>query len=159
MDTEMTNDSGIAARLRRLDTYAPEPAAPFGYDGLMERHARRQARSRRRRNLARGTAGVLVVALVGASVWRLGQHEVVTPDIAVVAEVETPVSQPPRIVRADSYLAVAALEDHIARVDDALNDARLHAGGDEVARLESTRAELMKSYTHVRYAEMLSANL
>jgi hypothetical protein len=54
---------------------------------------------------------------------------------------------------------VAALEDHIARVDDALNDARVGGDAGAVARLERARAELMNSYTHVRYAEMLSANL
>ena len=64
----------------------------------------------------------------------------------------------PRIVRADTYLAVAALEDHIASVDDALNYARLRGGTAEVARLERTRAELIDSYTQVRYAEMVSAN-
>jgi hypothetical protein len=64
-----------------------------------------------------------------------------------------------RLVRADTYLALAALEDHIASIDDALNDARLVAPrGVEVARLERTRAELMDSYTRVRYAEMVSAN-
>jgi len=53
---------------------------------------------------------------------------------------------------------VAALEDHIASVDDALNYALLRGGTDDVARLERTRAELMNSYTQVRYAEMVSAN-
>ena len=65
----------------------------------------------------------------------------------------------PRIVRADSYMAVAALEDHIASVDDALSVARAYSpSGAEVARLERTRAELLDSYTQVRYAEMVSAN-
>jgi hypothetical protein len=62
-------------------------------------------------------------------------------------------------VRADTYLALAALEDHIASIDDALSDARV-AGprGAEVARLERTRADLLDSYAQVRYAEMVSAN-
>ena len=74
-----------------------------------------------------------------------------------VAEDNSQASQP-RIVRADTYLAVAALEDHIATLDDALNVARLRGGTAEVARLERTRAELFDSYTQVRYAEMVSAN-
>ena len=49
-------------------------------------------------------------------------------------------------MRADTYFAVAALEDHIASIDDALNDARLRGGTAEVARLERTRAELLDSY-------------
>ena len=61
-------------------------------------------------------------------------------------------------MRADTYLAVAALEDHIANVDDALNYARLRGGAADVARLERTRTELINSYTQVRYAEMVSAN-
>ncbi len=108
--------------------------------------------------LARGAAVALVVALVGASVWRLDQRGV-DPGERVVQT--TPVHAPapqPRIVRADTYLAVAALEDHIASVDDALNYARLRGGTADVARLERTRAELINSYTQVRYAEMVSAN-
>jgi hypothetical protein len=61
-------------------------------------------------------------------------------------------------VRADTYLGVAALEDHIANFDDALTDARLRGGTAEVARLERTRNELLDSYAQVRYAEMVSAN-
>jgi hypothetical protein len=61
-------------------------------------------------------------------------------------------------VRADTYLAVAALEDHIASLDDALNVARLREDPAEVARLERTRAELLDSYAQVRYAVLVSAN-
>jgi hypothetical protein len=64
----------------------------------------------------------------------------------------------PRIVRANTYLAVAALEDHIASLDDALSVARARSRPAEVARLERTRAVMIDSYTRVRYAEMLSAN-
>ena len=74
-----------------------------------------------------------------------------------VSEDNSQTSQP-RIVRADTYLAVAALEDHIATLDDALNVARLRGGSAEVARLERTRAELFDSYTQVRYAQLVSAN-
>jgi hypothetical protein len=158
MDTDTTNDNAIAARLRRLDASSPEAAAPFSYDGLMDRHATRAVRLRRRHRVARATAGALVIALVGASAWRLEPPKA-RPVVAVAAEVEPAVKPQPRMVRAGSYLAVAALEDHIARLDDALNDARVGGDVEGAARLESTRAELMNSYTHVRYAEMLSANL
>ena len=158
MDTEMTNDTAIAARLRRLGASSGEAAVPFNYDGLMDRHATRATRSRRRHRMARATAAALVIALAGASLWRLEPIQS-RPVLAVAAEAEPPANPQPRLVRAGSYLAVAALEDHIARVDDALNDARLLGGSDEVTRLERTRAELINSYTHVRYAEMLSANL
>jgi len=156
MDTEAI-DNDIAARLKRLEASAT-PAVSFGYDALIDRHAAKQVRAGRRLKVARGTASVLIVALVAASVWRFDQPldgEAVVNE--PVAEENSQASQP-RIVRADSYLAVAALEDHIATLDDALNVARLRGGSAEVARLERTRAELLDSYTQVRYAELVSAN-
>jgi hypothetical protein len=152
------HDTGIAVRLRRLEASSAADA-PFSYDDLMNRHATRAARAQRRHRLARAAAGVLVVAFVGASVWRLGPADV-NPDVpgATIEEATADVAQP-RIVRADTYLALAALEDHIARVDDALNVARLSSPrGAEVARLERTRNELLDSYAQVRYAELVSAN-
>jgi hypothetical protein len=131
----------------------------FGYQALIERHAVKQRRARRRHVLARGAASVLVMAMVGVGVWRFDQEQGVE---TVTVSAPTPVSDSrapqPRIVRADTYFAVAALEDHIASIDDALNDARLGRGTAEVARLESTRALLVDSYTRVRYAEMVNAN-
>jgi len=156
MDTEAI-DNDIAARLKRLEASAT-PAVSFGYDALIDRHAAKQVRAGRRLKVARGTASVLIVALVAASVWRFDQPldgEAVVNE--PIAEESSQASQP-RIVRADSYLAVAALEDHIATLDDALNVARLRGGSAEVARLERTRAELFDSYTQVRYAQLVSAN-
>jgi hypothetical protein len=156
MDTEAI-DNDLAARLKRLEASAT-PAVSFGYDALIDRHAAKQVRAGRRLKVARGTASVLIVALVAASVWRFDQPldgEAVVNE--PVAEENSQASQP-RIVRADSYLAVAALEDHIATLDDALNVARLRGGSAEVARLERTRAELFDSYTQVRYAQLVSAN-
>ena len=156
MDTEAI-DNDIAARLKRLEASAT-PAVSFGYDALIDRHAAKRVRAGRRLAVARGTASVLIVALVAASVWRFDQPldgEVVVNEPE--AEENSQASQP-RIVRADTYLAVAALEDHIATLDDALNVARLRGGSADVARLERTRAELLDSYTQVRYAQMVSAN-
>ena len=156
MDTEAI-DNDLAAQLKRLEA-SSTPAVSFGYDALIDRHAAKQVRARRRLKVARGTASVLIVALVAASVWRFDQPldgEVVVNE--PVSEGNSQTSQP-RIVRADTYLAVAALEDHIATLDDALNVARLSGGSAEVARLERTRAELFDSYTQVRYAQLVSAN-
>ena len=156
MDTDVT-DNELVAQLKRLDASAA-PAMSFDYDGLLDRHATKQSRARRRLGVARGTASVLIVALVAVSVWRFDQP-IAEPSI-VDTDVPVDNSQPmqPRIVRADTYLAVAALEDHIASLDDALNVARLRGGSAEVARLERTRAELLDSYTQVRYAQLVSAN-
>ena len=157
MDIEL-NDGDLAAKLRRLDA-ATAAEVGFDYPGLIDRHAQRQRRQRRRLALARGTATALIVSMLGLSLWRFEQR----PGGMAQTEVEaSPVadaqSGQPRIVRADTYLAVAALEDHIASIDEALNDARLGGGTAEVARLERTRAMLMDSYASVRYAEMVSAN-
>ena len=160
MDIEDTRDIDIAARLKRLDVAAGKAEVGFGYDALLDRHATRQRRDRRRLAFARGTASALVVAMVSVGVWRFDQPGGSPPqrgaeETALAAA--APASQP-RIVRADTYFAVAALEDHIASIDDALNDARLSGGSADVARLERTRALLVDSYTSVRYAEMVNAN-
>ena len=158
MGSDDNRDVELVARLKRLDSGAGALAPGFDYDAMLERHAAGVARSRRRLLLARGAAVALVVAVVGASFWRLDQRSMEPVETVVnAAPLRIPAPQP-RIVRADTYLAVAALEDHIASVDDALNDARLRGGSADVARLERTRAELMNSYTQVRYAEMVSAN-
>jgi len=156
MDTEV-NDTELIAKLRRLDagvTSTPQ----FDYQGMLDRHASRKARAQRRQSYARGTAAALVVALIGASFWRLDHQGEISPPRDDGASAAL-VAAEPRIVRADTYLAVAELEDHIASIDDALNVARVYAPrGVEVARLERTRAELLDSYAQVRYAEMVSAN-
>jgi hypothetical protein len=158
MDTDVT-DLELAARLRRLEAGSAESAPAFDYQGMLQRRETRDARARRRLVLARGAALGVVVALLGASFWRLDDHRasprIVDDGAATVRGHEAE----PRIVRADTYLAVAALEDHIASIDDALNVARAYSPrGEEVARLERTRAELLDSYAQVRYAELVSAN-
>jgi len=161
MDTDIARDFEIAARLKRLDASAGDAAPGFNYDTMLDRHAVRQTRARRRLAIARGVAGALAIVLVSASVWRFGPADL-EPAIASVTPESTELvvsNTQPRIVRADTFFAVVALEEHIASIDDALNDARMSAGQAEVARLERTRAELLDSYTRVRYAEMLSANL
>jgi hypothetical protein len=159
MGTEDSGDGELIAQLRRLDASA-SPAVPgFDYSALLERHAVKAVRARRRLAIARGTASMLVVALVGASVWRFVAPSTTFDQVASAPDSQAASPDPqPRIVRADTYLAVAALEDHIASLDDALNVARLREGPAEVARLERTRAELLDSYAQVRYAELVSAN-
>ena len=158
MDSDETRDAELVARLKRLDAGAGAPAPAFDYDGMLTRHAQGMASARRRAVLTRVAAVGLVVALVGASAWRLEQHRA---DPAETMAKAVPAPQPapqPRIVRADTYFAVAALEDHIATLDDALNYARVAGVQSEVTRLERTRAELLDSYRRVRYADLVSAN-
>jgi hypothetical protein len=156
MDGLGSRDEELSARLRRLDAVAGDPQPGFDYAGLLERQAAKKSRARRRAVFARGSAGALVLAMVAVSVWRLSPPDEARVVVAKPVESEAPQQ---RLVRADTYLALAAIEDHIATIDDALSDARLVAPrGAEVARLERTRAELMDSYAHVRYAEMVSAS-
>jgi hypothetical protein len=152
-------DAELAARLKRLDAGAAAVVPGFDYDTLLRRQAHRQARSRRRGAVARAAAAVLALAVIGASVWRLQPgDDLAEVPVSLVAIEPREFPAQPRIVRADSWLAVAALEDHIASLDDALNDARLNGGAADVARLERTRAELFASYSQLRYAERVSAN-
>lgn len=156
MDTDINLE--LAARLRRLDAGSAAAAPGFDYQGMLERHAGRKVRARRRLVLARGAAITLLIALVGASFWRLDEQGV--QQFAGDAPLPAPAQETaPRIVRADTYLALATLEDHIAGLDDAINVARAYSPrGEEIARLERTRAELLDSYAQVRYAELVSAN-
>jgi hypothetical protein len=157
METEY--DTAMATRLRRLESGTAVAAPPFDYEGLLARHASRTARAQRRHRVTRATAGALVVALVVASVWRLEPTDVRPMIPAAASNAAQDPESAPRIVRADTYLALAALEDHIARLDDAISVARVYAPqGAEVARLERTRSELLDSYAQVRYAELVSAN-
>src|SRR4051812_18211211 len=126
MDTEV-NDTDLAARLRRLDAGSSVAAPDYDYQGMLERHAIRETRARRRLVLARGAALTLMVALLGASFWRLDDHGA-PRQLAHEDPMAAPVRVPePRIVRADTYLAVVALEDHIASLDDAINVARAYS--------------------------------
>ena len=165
MDTDV-REGELAAKLRRLDAAGAPEAPGFDYQGMLDRHATGKARARRRLAVARGTASALVLAMIAGSAWRftvtddrlgLSVTEIATEAGSSSQELDQ--AQQPRLVRADTYLALAALEDHIATIDDALSDARLFSPrGAEVARLERTRAELLDSYTRVRYAERVSAN-
>lgn len=157
MNTSDLREGELIGRLRRLDASAREPRPPFDYQGLLGRHEAGKARARRRVAVARGMAGALVLAVVAVSAWRLDPPEarmaVAAPEIADEAQ-----APQQRLVRADDYLALAALEDHIANIDDAITVARLSEPGADVERLERTRAELFDSYSQVRYAQMVAAN-
>jgi hypothetical protein len=155
MDTEALHDGELAARLKRLDAGTADGPPGFGYDAMVDRHTHRQAAARRRQRATRSIAGVLVVAFVGASLWRVDSPKPASP--VDPAPVVNAAGGEARIVRADTYYAVAALEDRIASVDDALSVARAAASpSEDVARLETTRTQLMNSYAQVRYAEMVS---
>jgi hypothetical protein len=157
-DIPMNEHPEISARLRKL---AGAVTPGFDYDGLLERHATKKARAARRLEHVRLSSAFVAVAVISAVLWRLAPEPAQTVQLAsapIEAEEEyAGYADEPSLVRADSYLAVAALEDHIASIDDALNEARLRSPrGVEVARLERTRADLVDSWSSMRYAEMVS---
>lgn len=145
----------LATRLRRLSARSLPPTPSFDYEGMVARRAAAERRAQRRAGVVRGAAFSVVFAALIGSAWRLAPLDPMTPVHAQITTSEVS----PRLVRADSYLALAAIEDHIASIDDALSDARLTAGPSaEVLRLERTRAELLDSYARVQYAERLSVS-
>ena len=154
------DDGEISSRLKRLDAGSAGPAPGFDYQGMLERHAGRKARSRRRIAVARGAAATLAVAMIGLCVWRLDRTgEIVAAPVAEPESLHDAAPPERRLVRADTWLALATIEDHIASIDDALSDARMiEPRGAEVARLERARAELLDSYASVRYADRVAAN-
>jgi hypothetical protein len=160
METTDTKDFEVAGRLRRLDAGARDPAPGFDYTDLLRRQEAGKVRTRRRVAVARGATGALVLAMLSVSAWRLAPrtHEVTAMPTAAVTEPSEAAIPQQRLVRADNYLALAAIEDHIANIDDAISMARLSGPAADVQRLERTRAELFDSYTQVRYAQMVAAN-
>ena len=64
------------------------------------------------------------------------------------------------IVQVSTYLAVSALEDRIASVDDQLTTEQVgNAGAGRVRALQLQRARLVDSLAQVRYAELLADEL
>jgi hypothetical protein len=88
METDNAMDVHLAARLRSLGAL-PDPAPSFGYDEMLARREHQRTRARQRLHAARATASVLVVALVGASLWRLEQSAAPVDEPAVVATAES----------------------------------------------------------------------
>ena len=144
MDIEDNRDSELVARSSGSMPPPGSRTLGFDYEGLIDRHAARQARARRRLALARGTASALVIAMVGVErlALRAGAGDERRGGDAPESSATAAPPQP-RIVRADTYLAVAALEDHIASIDDALNDARLRRAAPPMWRAWSARARLL----------------
>ena len=64
------------------------------------------------------------------------------------------------VVQVSTYLAVTALEDRIASVDDQLSAERLgNRQGARVRALQLQRAQLVDSLAQVRYAELLASEV
>ena len=65
-----------------------------------------------------------------------------------------------QVVQVSTYLAVSALEDRIASLDDQLSTERIRNGAPaRVRALQLQRARLVDSLAQVRYAELLAAEV
>ncbi len=171
----------VAQRLRDLPT---DLRPPFDYEEF-QRRARERASPRHAVKWQHAAAAGGVVTLLAVfAVWsRFIQPEAELPvpatalvedELPLVVAVD-PMSaararvaerwlsnlpSEPTIVRVQTRLAVADLEDRIAWVDDALTDERFD-GVDlsQLAALQQERVRLINSLAQVRYAETLAAQL
>ena len=178
-----TPSQDVAQRLCDLPT---DLRPPFDYEEF-QRRVRQQAAPRRAVKWPHAAAaGGIVTVLAAFAVWsRFGQSEsefavpaisagAVTEALPLVAVVD-PMSaaqardaerwlsnlpSEPAVVRVETRLAVADLEDRIAWVDDALTDEHFE-GVDlaQLAALQHERVRLITSLAQVRYAETLAAQL
>jgi hypothetical protein len=158
-------------------TLPADGAAPFDYDALLDRQARRAAHERRLRRAGLGAGGALTIVLAVAAIWRTQSVEappevvhspLVVESIDTVAGSVSARASGPSLVSADTYVAVTVLEDRLAWFDDALSEARVEARRGspavEAARytarvreLEYEREQLAQSLVQVKYAAALSA--
>lgn len=171
---EPGRNDDLGLRLRALsDRLDP----PFGFDELQRRAQAAGRMGAPRRNVLRRPALWLVAAAATAAlVTALGLYQrtaskpapVTAADPAAshaagsmqpgVTSAERYLRQRPHraLVKADSQIAVMALEDRIAVVDDQLNAARLQAPHtQQVVMLMQDRAQLVESLAQVRYAQDL----
>jgi hypothetical protein len=147
--------------------------APYGFEEYEARVVRlRRRHAVRRRSLALATTGLMVAA--GVAPWLASPPEPrrrpatgAAPQVAAQAQTSVPVADQrwlalllpePAVVSVETRMAVVALEDRIAWIDDSLSEST--SRGDVVARirqLETERARLVDSLVRVRYAEQLAA--
>lgn len=142
---------------------------PYDYGEFNRRVQRRTERAQRTRRVSITVAGCAIVAVGVGALQRLQNSAIDTTSgpIAVAAPVERAIGPAqglgmPRlaeaaVVKGESYLVAAALEDRMAWIDDTLSDPQV-AGHAQAAQLMRERERLLKSWVQVRYAEALVAS-
>lgn len=135
------------------------PVAPFGFEAFEQRCAVVAARRRVTIWSATGSIAVLGVVSMVALLTQAPQPLVAAAAAAhSQAQVMTGVRfiEAPALVDLDQFDLTAALEDHIAVLDDQLSAARVQAvPSEQLQQLESTRAQLNDSLQRVSYAHSL----
>jgi hypothetical protein len=179
-------DPQVLQRLRDLPDSAPPP---YGFSEFSQRHSRRRMRQTQRplRLMAAALAVVIggwvlrhglspligaVTTLPDAPVAQLGppgdEPEAPPPVTARLAVLLPTVNaeswlndHPQRaLVGVPAQMAVTALEDQIATMDDQLTSVRLsQPPAQQLAVLQRDRAQLVESLAQVRYAQNLVAGM
>jgi hypothetical protein len=135
----------------------PAADAPFDFAELERRRAVVRHRARAAGWSATAAIGVLAVVPVVAV---LTQAEPAAMVIATPGAETRPVAdvflQRPALVDMDRFTVTSELEDHIALLDAEISAARLRpVPGEQLQRMESTRARLNDSLQRVTYAHAL----
>ncbi len=149
-------------------------AAPFDYDGLQLRIARRQRRSELGRRVAMASLTAVSLGLVGlllvsgrsgpgapflspATAPAAVAMDASTVQVAMDERWLSSLPREPAVARIATRLPVAQLEDRIAWLDDSLSIAmQERAAQSDIGVLRSQRAQLVDALVRVRYAEQLS---
>jgi hypothetical protein len=179
-------DPQLLQRLRDL----PDAAAPpYGFSEFSHRYARRRVRATQRplRLMAAALAVVIGGWLLRHGLGSLIAVDSTLSDVPVTqlaAPADGPYGPPPlgahspvllptanaeswlkahpqrALIRVPAQMAVTALEDQIATMDDQLNAVRLsRAPAPQLAVLQRDRAQLVESLAQVRYAQNLVSGL
>jgi hypothetical protein len=176
-----TPSQDVAQRLRELPT---DLRPPFDYEEFQRRVRERAAPRYAVKWQHAAAAGGIFTVLAAFAVWNrfVDPHDELPAASAAPVEDALPLvvavdpmsatqaraaerwlsnlPSEPTIVRVETRLAVADLEDRIAWVDDALTDEHFE-GVDlsQLAALQHERVRLINSLARVRYAETLAAQL
>lgn len=155
-------------RLNLLAVADLQGTAPPDYDEFERRCALRRRRAQRREHAHAALAATIVLAVLTGLLLRVSALTRTMPPASPVeahrlrdprtAELERWLHQTtrePSVVRVESWLAVAAIEDRIASIDDLANADRILGAGTQEAALDAERTRLVQTLAQLRYAETL----
>lgn len=158
----------VHTRLNSLAAADLPAAAPYDYDEFERRSSQRRRRAQRREHAHAALAATIVLAVLTGLLLRVSTLTRPMPPAAPMqperlrdprtAELERWLHQTtrePAVVRVESWLAVAAIEDRIASIDDLANADRILGSGTREAALDAERARLVQTLAQLRYAETL----
>ncbi|MEZ5498790.1 MAG: hypothetical protein R3E77_05080 [Steroidobacteraceae bacterium] len=129
---------------------------PYDFATFQARAALREQarlRTRQRQRAVLGVVGtVAVVAMVFASRPR-PLPEGAAPGVASVMTIHPPEAAEPVVVNVAAQAAQLAIEDRIALMDQAINQARINGATDVVLPLRRDRELLLRNLDSIHYAQ------